>query len=147
MGGQDSAAAAAEYVENREQLHKRHHSRPLDVEEGAGETEDENTITAAAKSPCDSSTSGVSPTADDGGNTDLARTLTTSKAYIHHTTSNTTNTNSDDPAMKVGGAGKMAVVHGLNRPLFHIDLTSALQSAVANVESREGREVLGSERF
>ena len=27
---------------------------------------------------------------------------------------------------------KTAVVHGLNRPLFHIDLTSALQSAIAN---------------
>jgi len=28
------------------------------------------------------------------------------------------------------------VVHGLNRPLFHVDLTSALQSAIANVEAR-----------
>jgi solute carrier family 26 (sodium-independent sulfate anion transporter), member 11 len=27
---------------------------------------------------------------------------------------------------------KVAVVHGVNRPLFHIDLTSALQSAVHN---------------
>lgn len=27
-------------------------------------------------------------------------------------------------------------VHGLNRPLFHVDLTSALQSAIANVEAR-----------
>ncbi|KAM0437714.1 hypothetical protein ACHAPT_002079 [Fusarium lateritium] len=29
-----------------------------------------------------------------------------------------------------------AVVHGLDTPLFHVDLTSALQSAVANVEAR-----------
>jgi len=29
---------------------------------------------------------------------------------------------------------KVAVVHGVNRPLFHIDLTSALQSAVHNSE-------------
>lgn len=28
---------------------------------------------------------------------------------------------------------KVVVVHGLNRPFFHIDLTSALQSAVANI--------------
>ncbi|KKA29111.1 hypothetical protein TD95_004872 [Thielaviopsis punctulata] len=28
------------------------------------------------------------------------------------------------------------VVHGLNRPLFHVDLTNALQSAIANVEAR-----------
>jgi sodium-independent sulfate anion transporter 11 len=28
----------------------------------------------------------------------------------------------------------MAVVQGLNRPFFHIDLTSAVQSAIATVE-------------
>jgi solute carrier family 26 (sodium-independent sulfate anion transporter), member 11 len=32
---------------------------------------------------------------------------------------------------------RRVAVHGLNRPLFHIDLTSALQSAIANVEARE----------
>ncbi len=32
---------------------------------------------------------------------------------------------------------RTAIVHGLNRPLFHIDLTSALQSAIANVEARQ----------
>lgn len=31
---------------------------------------------------------------------------------------------------------RTVVVHGLNRPLFHVDLTSALQSAIANVEAR-----------
>ena len=31
---------------------------------------------------------------------------------------------------------RVAVVHGLTKPLFHIDLTSALQSAIANVELR-----------
>lgn len=31
---------------------------------------------------------------------------------------------------------RAVVVNGLNRPLFHIDLTSALQSAIANVEAR-----------
>ncbi|KAK2733966.1 Sulfate permease 2 [Myotisia sp. PD_48] len=30
---------------------------------------------------------------------------------------------------------RVAVVHGLNRPLFHVDLTSALQSAIANAAS------------
>ncbi|KAI5247081.1 sulfate permease [Aureobasidium subglaciale] len=30
---------------------------------------------------------------------------------------------------------KKVVVHGLNRPFFHIDLTSALQSAVANISN------------
>ncbi|KAI9845808.1 MAG: Sulfate permease 2 [Sclerophora amabilis] len=32
---------------------------------------------------------------------------------------------------------KVAVVHGLNRPLFHIDLTSALQSAITNIEFKK----------
>lgn len=50
---------------------------------------------------------------------DLAKELSSSKAYGKH------------------GAGKVALVHGLNLPLFHIDLTSALQSAIANVELRE----------
>lgn len=42
---------------------------------------------------------------------------------------------------------KGAFVHGLNRPLFHVDLTSAVQSAVANVEAREaeGAVTSGSE--
>ncbi|KAI4731455.1 sulfate permease [Aureobasidium sp. EXF-10728] len=30
---------------------------------------------------------------------------------------------------------KKIVVHGLNRPFFHIDLTSALQSAIANIQN------------
>jgi len=37
---------------------------------------------------------------------------------------------------KVKSSFRVAVVNGLNRPLFHIDLTSALQSAIANVEAR-----------
>lgn len=50
---------------------------------------------------------------------DLGKELNASKAYGKH------------------APGKVAVVHGLNLPLFHIDLTSALQSAIANVEARE----------
>ena len=41
-------------------------------------------------------------------------------------------------AYSAGVGGRVAVVHGLNRPLFHIDLTSALQAAVANAEGKEG---------
>jgi sodium-independent sulfate anion transporter 11 len=33
-------------------------------------------------------------------------------------------------------SGRAVAVHGINRPLFHVDLTSALQSAIANVEAR-----------
>ncbi|KAK3329379.1 sulfate transporter family-domain-containing protein [Apodospora peruviana] len=32
--------------------------------------------------------------------------------------------------------GRAVAVHGINRPLFHVDLTSALQSAIANIEAR-----------
>jgi sodium-independent sulfate anion transporter 11 len=37
----------------------------------------------------------------------------------------------------VKSSSRTAVVNGLNRPLFHIDLTSALQSAITNVKARE----------
>lgn len=40
-------------------------------------------------------------------------------------------------------ASKVVAVNGLNQPLFHIDLTSALQSAIANVEAREQDEAKG----
>ncbi|KAI1814462.1 sulfate permease [Poronia punctata] len=42
---------------------------------------------------------------------------------------------------------RKAVVHGVNRPLFHVDLTSALTSAIANVEARrelEGQRSIAS---
>ncbi|KAL9625672.1 MAG: hypothetical protein Q9204_007776, partial [Flavoplaca sp. TL-2023a] len=42
-----------------------------------------------------------------------------------------------------GIQAKVAAVHGLNRPLFHVDLTSALQSAVSNIERRAGDEPRG----
>ncbi|KAI1341509.1 putative sulfate permease [Xylariaceae sp. FL0016] len=42
-----------------------------------------------------------------------------------------------------GGESRKVVVHGLNRPLFHVDLTSALQSAITNVRAREEIEARG----
>jgi len=45
----------------------------------------------------------------------------------------------------VKSRGRAAVVSGLNRPLFHIDLTSALQSAIANVEAKQAFEGRGGE--
>lgn len=52
-----------------------------------------------------------------------------------------------DPKEVIVKAGdrRAAVVSGLNRPLFHIDLTSALQSAIANVDSRQEFESRGGE--
>lgn len=59
-----------------------------------------------------------------GDSIEYAKRLAQSKAYA-----------------KGGAVGRVAVVHGLNRPLFHIDLTSALQSAIANAEWKEGDAV------
>lgn len=38
--------------------------------------------------------------------------------------------------VKISGA-KSVVVSGVNKPLFHIDLTAALQSAIINIENRK----------
>lgn len=38
-------------------------------------------------------------------------------------------------------ASRVAVIHGVNRPFFHIDITSALQSAISNVEQRDSHMV------
>lgn len=55
-----------------------------------------------------------------GSGSDLNKEITRSKAYRR----------SDDPK-------KLAIVQGINRPLFHVDLTSALQSAIANSQQLE----------
>lgn len=52
----------------------------------------------------------------DPSHGNLGKDLVTSKAY--------------------GKSSKVALVHGLDKPLFHIDLSNALESAIANVEAR-----------
>lgn len=59
-------------------------------------------------------------TASSASGSDLTQQLENSKAY---------------GGLKVPTA-RVAAIHGLNKPLFHIDLTNALQSAIANVEMR-----------
>ncbi|KAK2591079.1 hypothetical protein QQS21_011235 [Conoideocrella luteorostrata] len=55
----------------------------------------------------------------------------------------------DDEKAEDAGVSKQrrrgAVVHGLNRPLFHVDLTSAVQSAIANVEAKEEFRASGTD--
>jgi solute carrier family 26 (sodium-independent sulfate anion transporter), member 11 len=46
-------------------------------------------------------------------------------------------------ALKAAGPRKVVVVHGLNRPFFHTDLTTALQSAVLSVERKQEFEQKG----
>lgn len=94
IGGEESAAAAAEEHLNKQELLRRPSQK--DVETGHRE------IDFAAK--------------DSSSDNSLDREITRSKAY------------------NAGLNNKIASVQGLNRPLFHIDLTAALQSAVSNVQ-------------
>lgn len=103
IGGSDSAAQAAEYEEDRENL-RRKHSNVAPQYTDADDIETGNRYDQK----------GV-----DDEQVSLDKALSQTKAYG-----------------KEGGA-RIAVIHGLNRPLFHIDLTSAVQAAIANVEARE----------
>ncbi|KAK4144730.1 sulfate transporter family-domain-containing protein [Dichotomopilus funicola] len=109
IGGTQSAAAAAEFVDNEKQLESNYrrrsvrtsHSRHGPDLEAALPTkaEDDETVTEPAGATTASSAPAVTPT----------------------------------PALNTG---RTVAVHGINRPLFHVDLTSAMQSAIANVEAR-----------
>ncbi|KAK5150987.1 hypothetical protein LTR04_006688 [Oleoguttula sp. CCFEE 6159] len=111
LGGIDSAAAAAEYTQNRNEIKRR---RTMDMEQGKAKTLEEEEADHVNSTPDSESIRGS-----------LERTLSKSKAY------------GQEPV------ARMAVVHGLNRPLFHIDLTSALQSAIHNVERHRHGEPTG----
>lgn len=72
-----------------------------------------------------------------------SKSMTVHDNIAHETAS----TSSGDLAKELGASkvydkrgAKVTVVHSLNRPLFHIDLTNALQSAIANVERRQEAE-------
>ncbi|KAL8958937.1 MAG: hypothetical protein Q9193_004101 [Seirophora villosa] len=104
IGGNASAAAAAQHQENERELKKQH-----SVSKGSAHEEE-----------------GIARGDTASSNTsELAQDIAGSKAYATVTSS------------------RVAVLHGLNRPLFHVDLTSALQSAIANVESRPQDEAKG----
>ncbi|KAI1368638.1 sulfate permease [Xylaria arbuscula] len=95
IGGDDSAAAAAEREANEKELAVTQ-SRAEDPEAGR-------------------SSGGIQPSG----------------------ASSSTDSVSKPPRGPDPRSPRRAVVHGINRPLFHVDLTSALQSAIANVEARE----------
>lgn len=92
IGGQSSAATAAENRDNANELRR----------EQTRDVEDQKYIVHEAGSASSS---------------DLGKELGSSKVY--------------------GKSNKVAAVQGLNRPLFHIDLTVALQSAIANAQRDE----------
>ena len=105
IGGQQSAAAAAEYNDNEKELKRQR------TEEARSRSIGGNKVDGIAHGH---------DTASSTSGSDLGQQLESSKAYggVKSTTP------------------RVTVLHGLNRPLFHIDLTSALQSAISNVETR-----------
>ena len=120
IGGDASAAAAAEDLANKRELRKQ---RTRDIEQARTDRKLDEIARASG--------------GDDGSS--VSGTSSDSKAYRSQ--------DSADNNVGIGlgpGAARVAVVHGLNRPLFHIDLTSALLSAVANVERRGDEEMMGA---
>lgn len=117
IGGESSAAAAAEHEQNEKEVS----ARPsLAMSSRAGASADpldsmerSETSSVADGSPYPSPS--LSPGPKDVGGAAGAGVR----------------------ARKKNEARRRVVVHGLNRPLFHTDLTSALQSAIANVKLRE----------
>ena len=107
IGGAASAANAAEMIENQ-----RRQRRDKSV---GGQSTSSSRDKAGALDNI-KRTESTNQTSRDDKNHELEKTLATSKTYARE---------------------RVAVVHGINRPLFHIDLTSALQSAVENVKRKE----------
>lgn len=108
IGGNDSAAAAAEAAINEKALRERERrSHEHKVEEGLHDPSDNINMAET------SSASGGSSQNDD---IKKSSTAEGSVARLRQR--------------------RAVAVHGANRPLFHIDLTSALQSAITNIEAR-----------
>jgi sodium-independent sulfate anion transporter 11 len=102
IGGSDSAASAAEAIDNEKELNVQHTRKTQRSQSGA---------TDVIHAGLDNGSS----SGDELGKKTTPVKLTT----------------------------RTVVVQGLNRPLFHIDLTTALQSAIANVEARQELEARG----
>ncbi|KAL2165499.1 hypothetical protein VTH06DRAFT_799 [Thermothelomyces fergusii] len=112
IGGAQSAAAAAEFEDNEKELESGNRllGETLHRHQPSGDPE----AAAAPSGKPASLPSGLPGACADEETADGARRA---------------------PALN---AGRTVAVHGINRPLFHVDLTSALQSAIANVEARRG---------
>ncbi|PGH19190.1 hypothetical protein AJ80_04161 [Polytolypa hystricis UAMH7299] len=109
IGGSTSAAAYAEYVykvrEERESIRRASDAEAGEASPSTSRPEEGHGVQSATAA------------AASGSERELGQELNESKAYGSISTR------------------KLAPVQGLNRPLFHIDLTSALQSAIANAEA------------
>lgn len=113
IGGTDSAAATEEAYANQ----KRRQASTKDIEVAASST---GGVGAGDKGISVSGAEVAEEKSNSSTDGDFGPTLSQSKAY-----------------RKTGATSRVAVVNSLNLPLFHADLTSALQSAILNVESRQ----------
>ncbi|KAI6405383.1 hypothetical protein MCOR20_006566 [Pyricularia oryzae] len=113
IGGSDSAAAVAEKEEEQERRHAAA-SDADDLEKGVN------------VAPVHKATDGTETPRTEASSTETERAAAASGAGLKG----------------LRPAARAVTVHGLNRPLFHVDLTSALQSAIANIEARRGGDGL-----
>lgn len=117
MGGEFSAAAAAESDLNEKELRERERrsgDAPHNVEDGLQQHNTKTTGDSIHRAETTGSASGSRSSHDDE-------------------VKKTANNKNKSSALRQRRA---TAVHSSNRPLFHIDLTSALQSAIVNVEAR-----------
>ena len=111
LEGNSSAAAHAEIINNQKAQQSRYpKNAPHDIEEG---------LKSSSQTSQHETTHGIDHSSDGGSSQDdkLQNDLKSSKAYARRR--------------------KVAMVQGINRPFFHIDLTSAIESAVANAPEAE----------
>ncbi|KAK4129311.1 sulfate permease [Parathielavia appendiculata] len=121
IGGEQSAAAAAEFEDNEKELQAASESKSLrrpSMQHSGSSSQYHHDVMSNLEA-------GLQPEnysrgADEGSSED-------------DSPAGTTATKIAAPALN---CGRTVAVHGINRPLFHVDLTSALQSAIANVEAR-----------
>ena len=121
IGGSSSAAAAAEHEQNeKEAAATARNSLATTRPKSISESDDPEAAIAEAETDLSGDHSATGKDSDFAGSGSGSGST---------------------PQLRTGtdanGGKKRVVVHGLNRPLFHIDLTSALQSAIANVQARE----------
>lgn len=107
IGGQASAAEAAERDENEKTLATTRQQQHYSTGKSHSDEDDIDDIDAIERG------AGVSTPSSTSGNAAKGTAAARSRTP------------------------RRAVVHGFNRPLFHVDLTSALQSAIANIEVRQ----------
>lgn len=67
-------------------------------------------------------------------NRDELRRASTKNADIEHATAHSSS--DDDLKGTARDSSKPIIVHSVNKPLFHVDLTAALQSAIYNAQNK-----------